>query len=121
MVSSQRSNPGDTKARTVGYQGIRSVPSRVQAPGAEMIQVGAPTAAAIFEVALAKPTVRSSASDSAARSSRSSFRSMPDGVQMSTPRLRWAHSISAAQSPYWTLTKLTPGVFSSGAQSSKGE
>ncbi len=75
----------------------------------------------MLEVALAKPSVRSSAEVSAAMSSRSCFRSMPGGVQISTPSSRLAHSISASQSPYCTLTKVIPGVFSTGAQSSNGE
>ena len=47
MTGSQTPKSLGRKMRVAGYQGISSVPSRVQAPGTDIIQVGAPQAAAI--------------------------------------------------------------------------
>src|SRR5436190_22066170 len=107
MTGPQAPKAAGQKTRVCGYQGIRSVPSRGQAPGAEIIQVAAPQAAAILLVALANPTVRSRAQERAATSSRSSFRSMSGGVQISTPNSDLAWAISSVQSPYCMLTRLT--------------
>ncbi len=59
-------------------------------------EFGTPQAAAMFRVALEKPTIRSMAQQSAATSSRSCFRSMPGGDQISTPKSRLAIASSSA-------------------------